>query len=133
MIGATVLGKAISIGFQIGDSAIANVSELRIAEYNTASLGGLQCVLGALCNHLAFMLRHGGQDVNRKLVGVRVINSDELNTGVHKRRDESQIARQAIELGDHQLGLLPLANSQRLLKLGALVAFAAFNLGEVAD
>jgi hypothetical protein len=37
-----VLSKAISVGFHAGNSAIANVSELRIAEHNTASLGSLQ-------------------------------------------------------------------------------------------
>jgi hypothetical protein len=37
-----VLSKAISIGFDAGNGAISNVSELRIAEDNTASLGGSQ-------------------------------------------------------------------------------------------
>jgi hypothetical protein len=78
-----VFGEAISSSFQIGDSAITNISKPWIAEHNTASLGGLQCVLCALGNHLAFMLRDGGQDVNRELVGVRVVHRDELDTGVN--------------------------------------------------
>jgi hypothetical protein len=86
-----VPGKAIGIGFQIGDGAITNISKPWIAEYNTASLGGLQCVLGALCNHLAFVLCNGGQDVNGELVGVRIVHRDELDTGVHQRGDESQM------------------------------------------
>jgi hypothetical protein len=44
-----------------------------IAEHNTASLGGLQSVFSALCNHFAFVLCDGGQDVNRELVGVGII------------------------------------------------------------
>ena len=105
-----VLSEAISVSFHASDGAITHSVELGIAEDSTASLGGLQRVLSALCDHLAFMLCDGGQDVNRELVGVRIIDGDELNTGVHQRRDESQIARQPIELGDHQLGFLPLAD-----------------------
>ena len=38
----------------------------------------LQRVFRALCDHLAFVLRDCGQDVNRELVGVTIIDSDEL-------------------------------------------------------
>jgi hypothetical protein len=75
------------------------------------------------------MLCDGGQDVNREFVRMWIVHRDELNTRVHQGRDESEIARQSVELRNHQLGLVSLASSQRLYEFGALVAFA----GELAD
>ena len=49
------------------------------------------------------MLGHGCQDVNGQLVRVWVIDGDELDTGIHQRGNKCQIAREAIELGDHKL------------------------------
>jgi hypothetical protein len=51
-----VLGEAISVSLYGGDSAITHSVELGIAENNTASLGGLQRVFGALRDHLPFVL-----------------------------------------------------------------------------
>ncbi len=73
-------------------STIANVSELRTAEDNTASFSRLQRIFCALCDHLAFVLSDSGENVNSELV--RIIDSDELHACVHKRGDESQMARQ---------------------------------------
>ena len=128
-----VAGKAISISFQIGDSAITNISKARIAKHNTTSLCGLQCVLCPLCDHLAFVLCHGRQDVNGELVGVGIIDGDKFNARIHQRCDESEIVGQAIQLGDNQLGPLPLADRQSLLEFGPLVALTALDLGELAD
>ena len=92
MIGTTFFGEAISICFHTRDGAITNISKARITQHHTASLCGLQGILCPLRDHLAFVLRYRCQNVNRELVGVRVINSDGLNTGVHQRCDESKIA-----------------------------------------
>jgi hypothetical protein len=64
-----VPGKAISIGFQIGDGAITNIGKSWIAEHDTASLGGLQCIIGALCDHLAFVLCHRRQVTKTSIYG----------------------------------------------------------------
>jgi len=71
--------------------------------------------------------------VNGELVGVGIIDGDKFNARIHQRCDESEIVGQAIQLDDNQLGPLPLAGDQRLFKLGALIALAAFNLGELPD
>src|SRR5262249_27531314 len=115
------------------DSAITNISKPWIAEHNTAILCGLQGILCPLCDHLPFVLRYSRKDVNGELVGVRIVDRDELHARVHQRGDESQVARQAIELGDPQFGFLPLADRQSLLEFGPLVALSALNLGELAD
>jgi hypothetical protein len=47
--------------------------------------------------------------------------------------NESEIARQPVELGNNQLGPLSLADSQCLLQFGPLVALTALDLGELAD
>src|SRR5262245_28479118 len=49
------------------DGAITNISKAWIAEHNTASLGGLQCVLCPMCDHFAFVLCHCRQNVNGEL------------------------------------------------------------------
>jgi hypothetical protein len=64
---------------------------------------------------------------------VRVIHSNELDTGFHQRGDESQIAAQPVELGDDELGLVLLAGRKRLLQFRPVIALAAFDLGEVVD
>jgi Trypsin-like peptidase domain len=65
---------------QISAGAITHAVEIRIAEHYTASLGGLQCVLCPLCDHLPLMLSYGGQDVHRQLIRMWVVDGDELNT-----------------------------------------------------
>jgi hypothetical protein len=71
--------------------------------------------------------------MDRQLVRVRVIDSDELNTRVHERRNEGEVAGQAIELGNDEPGFLFLAGRERLLKLWPVVALAALNLGELGN
>ena len=50
--------------------------------------GGGERVLGPLRNRLALVLRHGGEDVDGELVGMRVVAGDEIDTSVHERREE---------------------------------------------
>ncbi len=57
--------------------------ECRVAKANTAPLGGSKRVFGALRNHLAFMLRDGGKNMHRQLIGVRIIHRDKLNARFH--------------------------------------------------
>ena len=59
-----------------------------------------------LANHFSLVLRHSRQNMHSKLVCVRVIDSDELDAGVHERGDEGEIARQPVKLGDDRLGLV---------------------------
>ena len=78
------------------------------------------------------MLRHGCQDVDSELVGVRIIGSHEFNAAVHQRGNEGQIARQPIELGDDKLRLLLLAGRERCGELWAIGVLAGLHLGEFA-
>jgi len=62
------------------------------------SLGRLQ---GSRCpgaDDFALVLVDRRQDVDGQLVRVWVIDRDELQAGIHQRRDERQITGQAIEL-----------------------------------
>ena len=43
----------------------------------------LQCGLRALRDHLALVLSHGGKDMHRQLIGMGVINGNELNARFH--------------------------------------------------
>jgi hypothetical protein len=61
------------------------------------------------------MLGHSRQDTDRQLVGMRVIHSHELHTGIHQRGDEREIPGESIELGNDQLGFLSFADRKSLL------------------
>ena len=68
-------------------------------------LGGLQRGLGALADRLTLVFGDGGQDVDGEPVGVRIVGGDELDVAVHQGCDEREIAGEAVELGDDELGL----------------------------
>jgi hypothetical protein len=87
-------------------------------------------VLGPLGNHLALVLRHGGENVDGELVGVRVVAGDEIDASVHERGEEGDVAREPVQLSDDQLGALAFALRQRLRQLGAGgMPAAALNFG----
>jgi hypothetical protein len=44
-----------------------------------------------------------------------------------------RVARQAIQLGDHQLGIVQTAQGQRFRELRPIRLLAALDLGELAD
>ena len=91
------------------NGALTSLGELGVAKFLAPRLGCLQSIPRPLSDHFSLMLSHRGKDMNGELVGVRVIDRDELDTGVHQRCDEREIARQSIELGDDELGFVLLA------------------------
>jgi hypothetical protein len=62
-----------------------------------------------------FVLGNSRQGVNGQLIGVWIIDCDELHTGIHEAGDKCQVRGQAVELGNDQLGFLSLASRQCLL------------------
>jgi hypothetical protein len=60
---------------------------------------------------LALVLGDGREYMDRELVGVRHVGGNELDAGVHKRRNERDIAAEPVELGDDELGLVLLKPS----------------------
>jgi hypothetical protein len=63
-----------------------------LAQSRPARPGGLQRGLDALRDHNPLVLRDGREDVQRQPVGVRVVDGDELDAGVHQGGDEGEIA-----------------------------------------
>ena len=76
------------------------------------------------------MLGDGREDVNRQLIGERIVHRDKLHTGVHEGRDECKIPGQAIELGNDELGSL---FCDRLLQLRPVIAPSALDFREFRD
>ena len=111
---------------------LAGGDEARTAELDAAALGSREGSLGALADRFTFVLRDGGQDVDGELVGVRVIDGDELDAAVHQRGDEGEVAGQPVELGDDELGLVLAAGGQCLGQFGAVCAFAALHPDVIA-
>ena len=62
-----------------------------------------------------------------------IIHRDELCPTFHEARDKSDVAGQAIELGDHEHGLPPPAQIESGDELRPVILPAAFNLGEFLD
>ena len=126
-------GKPPRIGAGGLPAELGDLGDVRIAQALPALLGGRQGGLGALRDHLALVLVHRREDVDGQLVGVRVVNSHELDAGVRQRGNEGQVAAQPVELGDDELGLVLLAGRERLLQFRPVIALAALDLGEVVD
>jgi hypothetical protein len=74
------------------------------AELHPAGLGGGERGFGPSGDLVPFVFGEGGQDVKHEAIGVRGINRDELSSSFHERADERDVARQAVEFGDHQDG-----------------------------
>jgi hypothetical protein len=49
------------------------------------------------------MLGYGCQNMDGQLIGVRIIDGDEFNSGFHQRGDEGKVSGQSVELGNDQL------------------------------
>ena len=88
--------------------------------------------LGAGRDHFPLVLGDGGEDVQGQLVGGGHVDRGELDTGLHQVGDEGDIARQAVELGDHQHGPPP-AQLEGGGELRAVVALAALDFRELGN
>ena len=117
MDGPDVGGERIS-GLATGFvGRLAGCGEAGAAKLDAAALGGGQGGLGALADRCPLVLGDGGEDVDGEPVGVRVVGGDELDVAVHQGGDEGEIAGQAVEFGNDQLGLVLPARGQGLLEL----------------
>ena len=119
----------------LGRSGRVHVAGIAVgpSQPDAARLGRRQRGLGAGGDHLALVLGDGGQDVQGQLVGGGHVDRDELDAALHQVGDEGDVARQAVELGDHQHGPLPPAQLERRGELGPVGALAALHLGELGD
>ncbi|KJB91300.1 hypothetical protein N826_31205 [Skermanella aerolata KACC 11604] len=79
------------------------------------------------------MFRESGQHVHQELGSMGIVHDDELRTAFHQSGDESHVARQPVELGNHQHGLLTAAEIKRSGELGPVILPTAFYFGELRD
>jgi hypothetical protein len=79
------------------------------------------------------VLSRSGKNMHRQLIGVRHIGGHELNSALHQRGNESQIAGQAVKLGNDKLGLQLLTGCERSVELRAIGMLAALDLGELLN
>jgi len=103
------------------------------AEFYAACLGGFQSNLGALANHLAFMLGYGGEDVNGQPVYLWHVHGDKLHPAFHESADKIHIPCQPVELGNHEGSFVFAARIERGSKFGTVVLASALNLGKKFD
>ena len=79
------------------------------------------------------LLRHQRHDAHGEVVRLRQIHRREPNPAVPECQQEGGIARQPVELGDHQRGPGDLGQMRRLLQLRPVGVAAALYLGEAGD
>src|SRR5690349_4452446 len=78
------------------------------------------------------MLGDSGQDVNRQPVGLWEVNGVKLHAGLHQVRNERDIAREPIELGDDQGRSVKPAELERFGELRPITALAALDLRDLS-
>ena len=79
------------------------------------------------------MLGHGRHDVQHEAIGLRHVGRDELHPAFHQPRNEGNRPRQAIQLGDHQAGLVLAAQGERSGELGPVILAPALYLHELTQ
>src|SRR5262245_66515472 len=81
------------------DGRLPGCGEAGTTELDAAALGGGQGGLGALADCCPLVLGDGGEDVDGKTVGVRVVSGDELDVAVQLRGDEGEVVGEVVLLG----------------------------------
>ena len=131
-----VPGEAIGFGLGAGHCALTHVVEARIAEHNTASLSGLQCLARTLRDQRPFLLGERRIEVQHERVGIGAqLGDHERHLVRHQAGDEMHIARQPVELrdGDGALALARLGERRDELwpAIQGVRALAGLDLGEL--
>ena len=100
-------GQAVRVGQVLG-----------LAEFESSRFSGTQRGFSSGRDQLRFPLGHGGHDVNGQVVGLRHIDGDESHPRFHERRHDSDVAGEAVELGDQEDATDAPSLFQRRFKLG---------------
>ena len=104
-----------------------------VAEPHPAAPGHRQRLLGPPGVRLALGLRHQRHDPDGEVVRLRQVDRGELHAAVPERQQEGGVARQPVELGDHQRRPGDLGEMQRLRELRPVRVAPALDLGEPRD
>ena len=108
-------------------------SAIRVAQLHPTRLGGRQRLPGAPGDGLPLLLCDEGHDADCQVVGLGHVDREEADAAVAQGEQEGGIAGEAVELGDDRGGTGEPGEVEGLVKLGPVVALAAFDLGEAGD
>jgi hypothetical protein len=111
----------------------SGLGEFRVTETFASCFRSLQSSRCPCADDFPLVLGHSRQDMDGQLVGMRIIDRHELHTGIHQGRYECQVAGQAVELGNDELGFLLFAGRERLHQLRPIIALAALDFGELTN
>ena len=131
-ISATTGARLRALGHRRGARLIRRAgAQGGVAEPDAARLRRRQRRLGPGRDHARLLLGHRGEDVHGQAVHRGHVGGDELDTGLHQPRDESDVAREPVELGDHQHRLVRPAGGERGGELRPIPFPPAFHLDEL--
>jgi|GEM_PF-3413961 len=101
---------------------------IRVAQPLPSGFSSLQCSLRPLADHLTFVFGNGSEQMQSETVGMRHVTREEVYAAIHQVRYKCDIARQPVQLGDHEGSTVQLACGQRGGKLWSVCFPAGFNL-----
>jgi hypothetical protein len=133
IVGAMSLARSAATRWRAAmpsELAVSILARAPTAELRSSSLRGGKRGLGSGADPLAFVLSNHGHDANSQAVGVRHVGGDKVNASVTEAKQEIRIPRQAIQLGDDELGAVQPASGERGLELRPIGFLAGLDLDE---
>lgn len=103
------------------------------AEQATTGLVRGECCRRPFRDPAGFIFGDGCQDVDGQPVCFGIVAGHEVRAGVHQRGGECHVAGQTVEFGDDQSGSLTAGVGEGFGQVGAIGAFAGFDLGVLSS
>lgn len=101
------------------------------AQAHAACLSSRQGVARAFADRSGLLLGDGGHDVQEKTVGLGHVAGSELDAALHEVGDEGDVARQPVELRDHQRRMRRLGSRESVAQDGTITLAPALDLDEL--
>src|SRR5271157_4641248 len=102
-------------------------------QFRTLQFGRLQASLGTGTNHLEFVFRDGGQNMDGQLIRGRVVGTDEFDVRLLQAGDQVSGTGETVELRHDQSRSGLLTAGDGLGQLGSVVVAARLDLGSAVD
>ncbi len=103
----------------------------RVTEANSSSLCRSESSLRPGCNHVSLMFGKGCKHVHHELVGMRVVDCNEIHLRLHQTAEKRHRPRKPVKLGYQKRRFLSATGKERRFKHRAINAATTFNLNKL--